>query len=104
MFIARANAATNAATNAPKLIDPARKGVPLQPEREGRVRCNAWRLWTHCSIEEWHQLSDGITRKDGHGKVSITPRPTTSGDPVPTHFQISHHRTSNRSSALWTNG
>src|SRR5262245_14198811 len=25
-------------------------------------------------------------------------------DPVPTHFQISHHRTSNWSSALWTDG
>src|SRR4051794_27800786 len=25
-------------------------------------------------------------------------------DPVPAHFQISHHRTSNRPSALWTDG
>jgi len=25
-------------------------------------------------------------------------------DPVPAHFQISHQRTSNRSSALWTDG
>jgi hypothetical protein len=25
-------------------------------------------------------------------------------DPVPIYFQISHHRTSNRPSALWTDG
>ena len=56
--------------NAPKLIDPIRKGVPLQPERQGRVRCNAWRLWTHCSIEQGHELPDDKTRKDGHGNVS----------------------------------
>ena len=37
-------------------------------------------FWTHFSIEQWHELPDDVTRKDGHGNVSVTPRPTTSGD------------------------
>jgi hypothetical protein len=38
------------------------------------------RVWTHSSIEQWHELPDDITRKDGHGNVAVTPRPATSGD------------------------
>lgn len=37
-------------------------------------------FWTHSSIEQRNELPDGITRKDGHGNVSVTPRPATSGD------------------------
>jgi hypothetical protein len=44
------------------------------------LQCMVRRRWTHFSIEQWHELSDGVTRKDGHGNVAVTPRPATSGD------------------------
>jgi hypothetical protein len=30
---------------------------------------------THVLIEQWNELPDDVTRKDGHGNVVVTPRP-----------------------------
>src|SRR5688500_16555519 len=42
--------------------------------------CAAGSLHALASIKQWHELPDDITRKDGHGNVSVTPRPASSGD------------------------
>src|SRR5262245_25431684 len=38
-----------------------------------------------CSIEQRHELSDDITRKDCHGDVAVPPRPAAGGDPADRH-------------------
>src|SRR5688572_1050907 len=44
------------------------------------------------SIEQRHELPDGVTGEDGHGNVAITARPATSGDSADSYCRQQQQR------------
>src|ERR1043166_2132269 len=57
-----------------------------------KMALNVFSVSMWFTIEHWYELSDGVTRKNGHCNVAIPPRPVTRGDSADSYCRQQQQR------------